>query len=388
MRRIPQGVGLLIGIPTLGRLQPLQWGLAFKSLSPPINYNSNTMIIYGCPVDEARNKIAEQAIAIDAKFLFFLGDDVVVPPQTLKQLIYRLEQHPEAGVVGGVYCSKCIPSAPLVFKELGQGSYWDWKIGEFFEVCGLGMDCTLIRTEVLKKLSKPWFKTVREDNFADGINHADEWTEDLYFLKKVHEETEYKIFCDGSIICDHYDGNTAYKLPADSLPTRQLAVQKSKRALDIGCGEVNRTEQFPEHELVRVDIREEAKPDYRCDVRDLPFGTDEYDLVFSSHVLEHFLREETEPLLREWLRVLKPGGDFILVVPNVKWVLDGLKDGEVVKLNNDQMNVLYGAQSNEFDIHKTGFTPGDMQELLKGFGITEVTFEYVGFNLISKFRKP
>jgi SAM-dependent methyltransferase len=407
MTRIPSNLGLLIGIPTLGRLQPLQWGLAFKSISPPINYNTNMMVIYGNPVDVARNRIAEAAVEQGAKFLFFLGDDVVVPAHTLKQLIYRMEQHPGIGVVGGVYCSKSTPPAPLVFRGNGAGSYWDWKIGEFFEVTGLGMDCTLIRVDVLKKLSKPWFRTIDDDGFLDAVNHAETWTEDIYFLKKVLEETEYKVYCDGSVICDHYDGNTAYKLPIDSVPMGRTIVESGKkRALDIGCGEINRAEQFPEHTLVRVDIREVCNPDYRCDVRTLPFGNEEFDIVFNSHILEHIPRGEQDTTLREWLRVLKPGGLFTCIVPNLAWAYKFIKDnpenehiiegdhklgirttpeGEIQPLK--ALDVLYGAQTDEYDFHKNGFWLARLEGLLKREGLTIKETKFEGFNLIVKAIK-
>lgn len=38
------------------------------------------------------------------------------------------------------------------------------------------------------------------------------------------------------------------------------------------------------------------------------------DYVYSSHVLEDFL--DTEGVLREWLRVLKPGGNLVLFLPD------------------------------------------------------------------------
>ena len=182
------GPGLLIGIPTLGRPVPFDWAMAFKSMNPPINMNSTIHIVKGKPVADARQEIAENAVKIDAKYLFFIGDDTVCPGHTLRQLLYRIENNPNLDVVGGVYCAKCDPSYPLVFRGNGQGAYWDWKIGEFFEVTGLGMDCTLIRTETLKRLSKPWFKTVDGDQFLDGINKAESWTEDLWFFNKLFKE--------------------------------------------------------------------------------------------------------------------------------------------------------------------------------------------------------
>ena len=53
------------------------------------------------------------------------------------------------------------------------------------------------------------------------------------------------------------------------------------------------------------------------DSRDLYwFRDDVLDFVYSSHVLEDFDENETEPVMREWLRVLKPGGRLILLLPD------------------------------------------------------------------------
>jgi SAM-dependent methyltransferase len=39
-----------------------------------------------------------------------------------------------------------------------------------------------------------------------------------------------------------------------------------------------------------------------------------FDFVFSSHLLEDF--EDTEAVLREWARVLKPGGNLVIYCPD------------------------------------------------------------------------
>lgn len=49
------------------------------------------------------------------------------------------------------------------------------------------------------------------------------------------------------------------------------------------------------------------------DARLLPFRANSFDLVYSVGLIEHF--EEPSPLLREQERVLKPGGVFIVQVP-------------------------------------------------------------------------
>lgn len=381
------GHGLLIGIPTLGRPLSLDWAMAFKALTPPINYNSNHMIIRGKEVGAAREEMAEYALREGFKYIFFLGDDVIVPNPTLRQLIFRAEQDSSLGVVGGVYCVKTDPTAPLVFRGNGEGSYWDWKVGEFFEVTGLGMDCTLIKTEVLSKMSKPWFKTVDTDQFKDAKNSANMWTEDLFFLNKMLAETHYKCWCDSSILCLHEDiyGGKKYSLPSDSLPMRRMAAPENlKRAIDIGCGPVNRKHEFPEHTLVRVDIREEVEPDYRCDVTDLPFDNNFFDLIFSSHVLEHFAKDKYENVLKEWLRVLKVDGDILFCLPNVKWAIENFdKIGQEVHVSN----VLWGGQSNPYDFHYNGWWPEKVTQVLMSFGCAEPTFEHQGYNMIVKSKK-
>jgi len=373
-RIVTCGPGLLIGIPTLGRPVSLNWAISFKSLVPPINFNQQTVIIQGRPIAEARELICEDAVKRGIKYVFFLGDDVVAPLHTLKQLIFRMEHDEKLGVVGGVYFSKCDPPAPLVFRENGGGSYWDWKVGEYFEVTGLGMDCTLIRTSILEKIKKPWFQTIDKDSFKDAVNQADMWTEDLYFLKKLIEETDYKVYCDASVICVHQDiyENKDYTLPVGSLPTRRLQIVKTKKMIDIGCGPINRSEEFPEYDLVRVDIRDDCNPDFRCDVRDLPFPEKSFDRVFSSHVLEHFPRGEWKAVLKEWVRLVKDDGELLLVLPNIEWAIEHYKD---VGKETDVYNVLYGAQSNPFDYHYNGLTPRIMTEELKVLGFKTINID-------------
>lgn len=385
--------GLVIGVPTLGRPVSLDWAFAFKSINPPINYNTIFSVIRGKPVAEARNLIVEEALRQGAKYVWFIGDDTINPPHTLRQFIFRMENVKECGVVGGVYCSKSDPPAPLVFKENGVGSYWDWKIGEFFEVSGLGMDCTLIRTDVFKKMAPPWFKTIDTDSFLDGKNNAEMWTEDLYFLDKVRRETKYKVYCDASVLADHVDvaQNKVYKLPPNSLPLRQFVTQNGhKKIVDLGCGGTYR--EFAEGIAVRVDINEESNPDYRCDVRNLPFQTGEFDIVFSSHVLEHFSKKDQDSTLGEWLRIMKPDGELRLILPNIQWAAEALavpeKREALIKEHGEAglarhiSNVLYGAQTSEWDFHYNGFTPGSIEALLMKHGLKLEKYEESGYNMI------
>jgi hypothetical protein len=292
------GPGLFFCIPTLGRPVSLDWALALKALNPPINFNTVFQILLNHEVSEARNIMAKEAIKQGAEYLFFLGDDVIVPAHTLRQLIFRMEQDPSIGVVGGVYCAKCDPPFPLVFCENGKGAYWDWKVGEFFEVSGLGMDCTLIRTGVFKDITEPWFKTVDDDKFLDGINNAEQWTEDLYFFNKLNE-TDWMTYCDATVICDHQDiySGRKYTIPAGSLPLRQKITSTDKKCLVIGP---------------RIELKDESydvvnfhndSQDYRGHPSSLPFDSDQFDWVIVTSPTTFISDNYTQ----EWKRVLKKG---------------------------------------------------------------------------------
>ncbi len=48
------------------------------------------------------------------------------------------------------------------------------------------------------------------------------------------------------------------------------------------------------------------------------FGPDEFDVVFSSNLLEHLTREQIDQTLAGCRRVLRPGGRLILMGPNIR----------------------------------------------------------------------
>ena len=55
------------------------------------------------------------------------------------------------------------------------------------------------------------------------------------------------------------------------------------------------------------------------DMRQLPFGNGEFDAVVSSYAIDHLRRAERPQAIAEVARVLKPGGEFLLMVIQVDW---------------------------------------------------------------------
>ncbi len=391
----PHYTNLMIAVPLTGRPLVPAFTWAFMNLHPPMNHNciyatnfdQNTIPMPG-PVGDLRQWFAEQAVANKCKYLFFIDEDVTPPGHALRQLIFQMEHHPEAWAIGGVVCHKAKPTAPMIFRGNGNGPYWDWKAGEFFEVSGIGMGCTIIRVETFEKMEKPWFKTIDNmDKFFDGIPQAEVWTEDLYYCDRAIKAGG-KIFADTSIICKHWDMATGKptSLEPGSLPLRRATTKKAgqKKIVDLGCGESKY--ETDEGDVLSVDIRDDVKPDYRADLRKLPFASDEFDIAYSSHVLEHFPRNEVGKVLDEWVRVLKPEGELRLIVPNLEWAAAEIQKGVI---NDDVLNVLYGAQSYGENFHQAGFTPATLNGMLKERGFKRVDVDLIGYNLCMRaWRKP
>ncbi len=55
------------------------------------------------------------------------------------------------------------------------------------------------------------------------------------------------------------------------------------------------------------------------DMRQLPFPNGQFDAVVSSYAIDHLRRAERPKAIAEIARVLKPGGDFLLMVVSVDW---------------------------------------------------------------------
>jgi ubiquinone/menaquinone biosynthesis C-methylase UbiE len=91
--------------------------------------------------------------------------------------------------------------------------------------------------------------------------------------------------------------------------------QDSLKVLHIApeqCFE-ERFKKLPNLTYVAADL-ESPLADYKCDVQEMPFGDNEFDVVICNHVLEHVDNDKRAML--EILRVMKPGSFSILLVPN------------------------------------------------------------------------
>ena len=159
--------------------------------------------------------------------------------------------------------------------------------------------------------------------------------------------------------------------------------------LNLGCGD----KILPGY--VNVDVapsRAGQKPDVICDLHDLkPFEDGSVDEILSVHVVEHFWRWQVVDVLREWLRVLKPGAPMILECPNLQSACEQLlRDPESFAGPGPEgqrtMWVFYGDPrwQDPLMVHRWGYTPRSLAKVMAQAGLVEIRQEPAQF----KLREP
>lgn len=100
--------------------------------------------------------------------------------------------------------------------------------------------------------------------------------------------------------------------------------RKKKRKLEIGPGN-QRIDDFETISIVAARV-----VDYVLDCsRRLPFPDNTFEVIYASHVLEHVPWYQVERTLREWTRILAPGGALELWVPDAEKICAAFLDAEL-----------------------------------------------------------
>jgi SAM-dependent methyltransferase len=144
--------------------------------------------------------------------------------------------------------------------------------------------------------------------------------------------------------------------------------------LDFGAGVGNSVpyfkRYFPAAALTCVDVSEQSlriattrfpdAADYRVfDGQVLPFPTATFDLVFAACVFHHIPHDLHGGLLREWWRVLKPGGTAVI-------------------FEHNPFNPLtrHAVNTCPFDENAVLITPGAMSRAMRGAGFQRAALSY------------
>jgi predicted SAM-dependent methyltransferase len=134
--------------------------------------------------------------------------------------------------------------------------------------------------------------------------------------------------------------------------------------INVGCGPTNfgpdwfhiGSAQHVQHHDINLEL----------------FENNTVDLIYASHLLEYFDREQAKELLTRWFYKLVSGGTIRLSVPDFN-VMSKLYQEDKIELK-DILGPLYGKmyKGQELIYHKTVFDYKELSELLREVGFENV----------------
>lgn len=120
--------------------------------------------------------------------------------------------------------------------------------------------------------------------------------------------------------------------------------------LNVGSGQRKFSAPF-----LNIDINPRWEPDLVSDCSALPYPSGSCALICSHHQLEHVELTKADDMLKEWYRLLAPGGSLLIFVPNLHALTDAWMKGKI----DDYIFCvnLHGAwMGHEADLHRWSYT--------------------------------
>ncbi len=140
--------------------------------------------------------------------------------------------------------------------------------------------------------------------------------------------------------------------------------------LHLGCGK----RYIPG--FVHVDLADYPHIDYKNDISDLSmFEDDSVDLIYCSHALEYYDRQEAPRILTEWHRVLRRGGTLRVAVPDFEALVKVYTQYQDLNMILGPLYGRMGIKSTEDEkliYHKTVYDFKLLKELLESAGFRNI----------------
>jgi len=137
------------------------------------------------------------------------------------------------------------------------------------------------------------------------------------------------------------------------------------KRLNLGAGE-----KFIEG-WDNIDLYSDDPRVIKMDIRKLDYPNDSADEIWAEHCIEHCSYKETPEILREWCRVLKPGGKITIAGPNSDrmfrvWLA---KEPGYWRM----MRGIFGQQTNPGQFHYSALSFDYLKMLMENAGFKEIT---------------
>jgi len=380
--------------------------------------------IGGEKVDVARNYLMEQALQSGAKYLFFIGEDTVVPYDAFKVLHQTCEENPGC-IVTGVYYIKCSDAMIMVRNK-------DWITipnvdpGQLIEAWQTGMDCMMIPIEILQQMKDeaPELPFCCIGSNVEGPKGTIPFIgEDNFFVHRIHKRGT-KLLVNTDVQCLHMDLASGMYTAHPSVdlknyytnikPTRPLTLddkdfidRRWHDRLPEGSGAKDGHKAFLQEKIdkgesikfnmgcgsmripgyIGVD-KNSDRAELRMDLFKVEIPDDCADEIFASHVIEHLPQHRAPEIMAKWYKAMKPGGKLVMEQPDFEACCRAYLELEGMDKHIMEM-CIYGAIITEearidgtFDPevmekgalspHLWGWTPKTLSELCEAVGFKDI----------------
>lgn len=204
-KNLPEGVRLihsgrkriLIAIPCYQYIEPETMHSIYNMITP-VGYEASFIVMRGYTVQQARNRIVSQSLAMGFDYTLFVDSDVLLPKQLLANLVAI-----NADIATGWYIKKTIDAQITELygpDKLGQRRMVNIDQNELptegiIPILGCGFGCTLVKNEVFGKIGTAnWFEYIEKPDYI--------CSEDLNFCDKARA-AGCSIVADVSLRCPH-----------------------------------------------------------------------------------------------------------------------------------------------------------------------------------------
>lgn len=196
---------VMIGVVTAEYARRADFYDHFNIFDKPAN--SVTTFAHGQSPARGRNIIIKQALENECTHVFFMDDDVILPPDALTKLLAH-----DVDIVSGLYLMRNYPHKPIAFDHAeldGRCSHLDlanYNDQDLIEIVSTGLGCLLVKTDVFRKMEEPWIRM--------GELESDMWCDDLGFYFRTRK-LGFTGYLDPTIHVGHIASMIIYPVKTD-----------------------------------------------------------------------------------------------------------------------------------------------------------------------------
>jgi len=169
------------------------------------------------------------------------------------------------------------------------------------------------------------------------------------------------------------------KILSKSIVSDNFKKDGQGKKLNMGCG------GKPEPGFINVDLFPGIGIDEVFELDDIPYKSSTISTINSEHSLEHVGFERVRKVLQEWNRVLMPGGELLLKIPDLElccqeYLRAPFKNKWWYKATIYGIQTSQSGEPDEAQYHRSGFSKEEIQIVLSDCGfITESIHNYDGW---------